>query len=144
MEQPRGKIISIAGHDPERRALVEVDAAAACSRCAEGRGCGAGLGSGKPSTRRVEATIPPGANVSPGDDVVIDLAPQSVLAAATIVYGWPLAGAVVGAGFAYLGAYGDKAAAFAALGGLVAGGLLVRRRLSRTACLREFTPRVIT
>lgn len=143
MEQPRGKIISISGNDPERRALVEVDAAAACARCAEGRGCGAGLGSARPATRRVEATIPAGANVSPGDTVVISLAPQSVLAAAAIVYGWPLAGAVAGAGFAYLGAYGDTAAALAALGGLVVGGLLVRRRLARTACLRQFTPRVV-
>lgn len=143
MEQPRGKVISIAGQDPERRALVEVDAAAACSRCAQGRGCGAGLGGRAPSTRRVEAILSPGANVSSGDTVVIDLAPRSVLAAAGIVYGWPLAGAVAGAGFAYVAAYGDQAAAFAALAGLAAGALLVRRRLARSACLREFTPRVV-
>lgn len=143
MEQPRGRVISIAGSDPDRRALVEVDPAAACPRCAAGRGCGAGLGRRAIGARRVEATLPPGAEVTPGDVVSIELQPRNVLTAATIVYGWPLAGAATGAGIAYLAAYGDAAAAAAALAGLAVGGVFVRHRLGEARCLSEFTPRVV-
>ena len=142
MNNPQGTVIAISGDGLSRRAHVEVTAAEFCRRCAEGKGCGAGLGGQGGKLRRIEAEIPPGADVAAGDVVGIALAPRNVLRAATIVYGWPLAGAAVGATFAYSASFGDAAAAASALVGLAAGAVLVRVRLRRSGCLRQFMPRI--
>lgn len=142
MDNPQGKVIAISGDGSYRRAHVEVIAAEFCRRCAEGKGCGAGLSGQGGKVRRIEADIPPGADVAAGDVVGIALAPRNVLRAATIVYGWPLAGAVFGAVLAYSVSFGDGVAAVSALGGLAAGAVLVRVRLRRSGCLREFMPRL--
>lgn len=139
---PMGVVISIATDAGERRALVEVDAAQVCARCAAGRGCGAGVVAGSRS-RRVEAAIPDGTSIAPGDTVGLEIAPHSVLSAALIVYGWPMLGAASAAAFAYLGGFDDGPAAIAALSGLVIGALLGRRRLGRQRCLERFTPVIV-
>ena len=142
MNNPQGTVIAISGEGLHRRAQVEVTAAAFCRRCADGKGCGAGLGAQGGKRRRIEAEIPRGADVSAGDVVGIALAPRNVLRAAAIVYGWPLVGAGLGALLAYSASFGDGAAAVSALLGLAAGAALVRVRLRQSGCLREFMPRI--
>ena len=43
MENPTGRVVSLVDKRSGARAVVEVDAASACPRCAAGKGCGAGL-----------------------------------------------------------------------------------------------------
>lgn len=143
MYEPQGRVISLSGRDTDRHALVDVDATVFCSRCREGKGCGAGLFGQSERQRRVEVEIPAGVDIEPGDLVSISLAPRNVLRAAAIVYGWPLLGAAAGAMLAYAGSYGDAAAAASALAGLAGGAMLVRYRLRQQRCLRQFTPRII-
>jgi len=143
MKNPQGKVIAISGDGPNRRAHIEVTAAEFCRRCAEGKGCGAGFTGQGSQIRRIEAEIPPGTDLAAGDVVSIALAPRNVLRAATIVYGWPLSGAAIGAGLAYYVAFDDGPAAASALVGLAAGAALVRLRLRRSGCLRQFMPRIV-
>jgi sigma-E factor negative regulatory protein RseC len=140
MDDPTGRIIAFVRDDHGVRALVDVDAQEVCPRCAAGRGCGAGIFSGRQKTRRVEARIAPGLDLHEGDTVQIELAPPNVLRAAAIVYGLPLSGAAIAAAIAYLAGLGDAGAAALALLGLVAGLYVGRRRLDRQACLAQFTP----
>ena len=124
------------------RAIVDVDVAASCPRCAAGKGCGAGLLTSGSSSRQVEATIRPGLDVAKDDVVEISLAPDNILRAAAIIYGLPMLGAIVAAALAYAFSLGDVAAAIAALIGLGSGLLAGRWRLRRTSCMRQFIPSV--
>lgn len=142
MESPQGRILSVHDDAMPPHAVVEVAASVRCARCASGKGCGAGLLGGEERSHRVDALIATGLDVREGDEVRIELAPDNLLRAALIVYGWPLVGAVSGAGAAYLAGGGDLGAALAALLGLAAGITAARRRLRRAACLRRFTPTV--
>lgn len=143
MENPRGRVIAVNNVENSPHALVEVDAAAQCARCATGRGCGAGLLGGTAASRRIDALIGAGLTVSEGDEVRIELAPRNLLRASLIVYGMPLSGAVAAALMAYAAGLGDLYAALAAIGGIAAGLLLARTRLRKEGCLRRFTPTVI-
>ena len=124
--------------------MVDVDAPLACARCAAGKGCGAGLfASG--GTRRVEATIPASLDISQGDKVAIDLADRSLLPAALIVYGWPLAGAAAGGLLASLGPWtGDLATVAGAIGGFLVAAFLASRRLRSPRCISRFRPVVLS
>ena len=142
MNVPRGQVVSINGDDRHRYALVDVDVSQACPRCASGKGCGAGIFSGRAPTRRVEASVPAGTALEVGDTVGLALAPQNVLLAACTVYGVPLLGAAVGVTLAYAFGFGESGAAVSALAGLAAGFWTARWRLSRR-CIDQFMPRVI-
>jgi len=122
------------------RAVVIVDVAAACPRCAAGKGCGAGLFASGGSNRQIEATIRPGLDIAEEDIVEIVLAPDNLLQAAIIVYGLPMLGAVGAAAIAYALSLGDAAAAVAALLGLGSGLAISRWRLRQTDCLQRFVP----
>ena len=126
-----------------RRVVVEVESVVVCERCESGKGCGAGLLGHRSGDKRVEATVAENLEVQNGDLVSIVLEPRNVLRAATIVYGYPLTGAVLAAFVAYAAELGDIAAALAALSGLAAGILVARMRLQNTRCLRDFTPIVV-
>lgn len=143
MENPRGRVIAIERTETPRRALVEVDASVSCKRCAEGKGCGAGLLGAKTGQRRVDAIIDGGLVVSEGDEVRIELAPSNLLQASMIVYGFPLTGAVAGATISYFLGLGELFAAATALGGIVVGLLVARWRLREAHCLRRFTPTIV-
>ena len=132
-----GTVVAIDGD----RALVEVEAQV-CPRCAEGKGCGAGVFGATAGKRRIEARIPAGVGAEIDDMIELSLSPHRVLAAAGIVYGYPLAGAAVAALFAYVASLGDAVAAVCALFGLLTGAALVRSRLARDACLSRFVPTV--
>lgn len=140
MSDPQGRILDLLRGADGVRAVIEVDAAAVCPRCAEGRGCGAGIFSGVAKSRRLEARVPPGLDVEAGDIVRISLAPEHLLNAALTVYGMPLAGAAIGAVAAYQLGLGDAGAAAMALAGLGAGLLLGRLRLRHQECLARLTP----
>ena len=144
MNQPQGKVISLRSSTTgASTAVVEVEAAAACARCAAGKGCGAGLFSGS-GTRRLDVEVPPSVDVVEGDVVTIDMAGGQLLPAALIVYGWPLAGAAAGSLLAVAGPWpGDIAAAGGALAGLVTGGLLASRRLASARCMERFRPVIV-
>ena len=142
MDNPQGTIVTVIRDAAGARAIVDVDADAVCARCASGRGCGAGILSGRAAGRRLEVMIEPGLELAAGDVVGIELAPRHVLKAALIVYGLPLAGAVGAAALAYLAALGDGGAALMAIGGLCAGAMIGRYRLRYDACLARFTPTV--
>jgi len=143
MENPRGRIIAVKRLDTSLYALVEVDASISCRRCREGKGCGAGLFGSNGKSRRFEALIGEGVDVHEGDDVRIELAPANLLQASLTVYGLPLSGAILGAVFAYLAGLAELYAAMAALGGIVAGFVVARRRLQRASCLTRFTPTIV-
>ena len=143
MNDPQGRIVDVLHDSDSTRAVVEVDAQAVCPRCAEGRGCGAGIFSGGTGTRRLEARIPPDFDVRPGDVVRISLAPENLLRAAMIAYGLPLAGAGAGAAAAYQLDLGDPGAAMLALAGLGGGLWLARARLRRKDCVARFSPAIV-
>lgn len=142
MNNPQGTIVAIVRDAGGARAIVEVEAAAVCARCAAGRGCGAGTFSSRAGNTRLEVALGPDLELVEGDAVGIEMAPGNVLRAALIVYGLPLAGAACGAALAYLNALGDGGAAALAIAGLCAGALISRRRLRGDACLARFTPAI--
>lgn len=137
MNQAEGIVVAVDG----RHVVVEVNASV-CARCAAGRGCGAGVFSAATGKRRVSANLSAGSAVQAGDVVAISMSRKSVLAAASIVYGYPLAGAAFGAMLGAAGSTGDLAAALCALAGMITGALLARYRLGRHRCLRQFVPSV--
>lgn len=141
MEQSRGRIIAVANDCS--RATVEADFALFCSRCASGKGCGAGVFGGDSGPRRFEAPVIGRLELRKGDEVQIELAPRSVLRAAYIVYGLPLAVALTASGAAWLAGLSDGEAVLAAIGGIALGAYLGRRRLQRSDCLRQFTPAIV-
>jgi positive regulator of sigma E activity len=141
MENPTGRVVSLVDSGGGVRAVVEVDTAAACPRCAAGKGCGAGLL--QPAGRnQIEVAIPEGLSPHVDDRVEVTLAPRNLLQAAATVYGFPLTGGLAGAAFAYALELGDSAAAVAALLGLGIGLAASRRRLRQGPCLRRFTPTI--
>lgn len=140
MDSPEGRVLSIHGDSDAVRAVVEVASPLRCARCAAGKGCGAGILDGGGGPRSIEARLAPGLELREGDRVRIELAPADVLRAAWNVYGLPLAGAVLGAGGAYLADAGDLGSALAALAGIGAGMLAARNRLQRAGCPLRFTP----
>jgi sigma-E factor negative regulatory protein RseC len=142
MTNPQGTIVAITRDAGGIRAVVEVEAEVACARCANGRGCGAGIFQARAGSQRLDIAIGPDLEVSEGDLVDIELAPQNVLRAALIVYGLPLAGAAIAAALAYRLELGDAGAAVTALGGLAAGAMFCRFRLRDDGCLARFTPSV--
>ena len=142
MQHPEGQVLSLDASSDPAHAIVEVAAAFRCERCASGKGCGAGLLAGEAAPRRVEALVARQLELRVGDRVRLELAGESVLRAAGLVYGLPLGGALAGAGLAWWSGAGDAGAALAALAGGLAGIATGRRRLRREACLRQFRPLV--
>jgi len=140
MNNAQGQIHSFVHGSDEARAVVDVDAAEACPRCASGKGCGAALFAN--SGQRVEVPVPKSLSLAVGDIVEISLTPDNLLRAALIVYGLPLTGAIIAALVAYGLSLGDAAASLAALAGLFLGLATARRFLGKQQCLRQFVPTI--
>lgn len=143
MQDPLGRIVSVQSGAAHQTAVVAVDASVVCERCASGKGCGAGLYGSKSGGQRLEASVLPDLRVHVGDRVRITLAQSSVLRAALIVYGTPLAGALTLTLLAYLLDFRESVAIVAALVGLAVGIVAAKLRLGTTACMQEFTPVVV-
>jgi sigma-E factor negative regulatory protein RseC len=124
-------------------ATVSVEAAAACARCAAGRGCGAGLLQ-QGRTRLIRVRVADGLDLEPGDSVRLELKPLHLLRAAWLAYGLPLVAMLLSVAVATAVAeqVGDPATmAFAAVG-LAAGLFAGRRILRRDNCLQHLRPMV--
>ncbi|MCH9692913.1 MAG: SoxR reducing system RseC family protein [Gammaproteobacteria bacterium] len=141
MQNPYGKIVAMSADNSV--ATVVVEAQSACARCAEGRGCGAGLLGGQDRESTIQASVGANVRVRNGDAVSIALQPRNILRASFVVYGYPMLGAVAGAALAWQANLGDLAAALAALSGIAVGLAVARVRLKATSCLRDFTPVVV-
>ena len=140
MEQSRGRIISVA--DDLSHATVEVDTAVFFSRCASGKGFGAVIFGSDRGPRRLDALVVGQLELHEGDEVQLELAPQSVLRAALIVYGIPLAATVLVTGIAYLAGLTDMEAVLAVSAAVAVSVIIGRQRLRRSSCLRQYTPAV--
>jgi sigma-E factor negative regulatory protein RseC len=121
-------------------ATVAVEAAA-CARCAAGRGCGAGLLQ-RGRTRLIQVRVADGLYLEPGDCVRLELEPLHLLRAAWLAYGLPLLAMVLSVAAAT--AMADQTSdlgvvAFGAVG-LAAGLIAGRRILRRDGCLQHLTP----
>lgn len=114
-----------------------------CARCASGRGCGAGLLGSSNKNRRIAARIASGIDVREGDEVCMELESRRLLQASWLVYGTPLAAALVASAAAFLMRLPDPYAAVAALIGAGVGVVIARSRLRKTACLRQFMPIIV-
>lgn len=142
MQDPQGTVVAVVRDSGATRAIVEVEAGFVCARCAAGRGCGAGILSGRPGNRRLEAMVENDLELAAGDVVNISLAHGSLLRATIFVYGLPLAGAAGAALLGHLLALGDGGAAAMAVGGLFGGAAISRNRLRAGSCLARFVPTV--
>ncbi len=142
MQNPHGRIVSVDSKDAQS-VVVEVEATVACRRCAEGKGCGAGLLGGAAKHRQFNAVLIDGLQVHNGDRVSLELAPRNLLQAATIVYGYPLFAAITAALVAFSVGLGDLTAAILALLGMLVGLILARHRLRNKSCLKNLTPVVV-
>lgn len=140
MKSPEARVIAVREGDGPPRVLVEVSASFRCTRCASGKGCGAGLPGDDGSPRRVEALPGDLADLRAGDRVILDFPPRDLLRASALVYGLPLVGALVGAAAAWLLGAGDDGAAIAALVGAAIGVVAARLRVRKGECLRRFLP----
>ncbi|MDJ0749280.1 MAG: SoxR reducing system RseC family protein [Woeseiaceae bacterium] len=136
MEQARGRITAI----HEDRITVEVDSASFCSRCSTGKGCGAGLFGADRGPRQVDVPLPDLERFGVGDEVTLELAPESLLRAALIVYGAPLLAVAVVSLAAVLLGWSDLVSVVVMLAAAVLGITVGRRRLRRSNCLKQFTP----
>jgi len=143
MQNPCGQIVSIREGHARRRAVVAVEAADACARCASGKGCGAGIFGKQTGRRHLEAKVADDQDLGVGDLVRIALESKNVLRAAIVIYGYPLSGVVLAAIGAHATGLGDVGAASGVLCGVAAGMLAARLRLQNSRCLLDFTPIVV-
>lgn len=142
MNTSTGTVLSVASNAAGKRAWIDVDSGIHCSRCAAGKGCGAALFGSRVGPRRVAVVVPAGTALVKGDTVTLELAPGNVLHAASIVYGWPLLGALIGAGGSWLVTDSDALAALAALGGLTIGYLVAKLKLQQQGCVDRFALKI--
>jgi len=142
MESPVGRIVSIA----HGRATVSVDVAAACARCAAGKGCGAGLLAGTNRRQLIDVQLESGIELKAGDEVQLTLAPSHLLRAAMLAYGLPLICLMIALGIAWSmnQSLDDRHAIVLAIGGLVSGLMLGRHLLNKDGCLKHLVPTIST
>lgn len=144
MDNAKGVVVSVVEPaEGAKRAVVSVAARDVCRRCADGRGCGAGVFSRGQRECRLEVAIPDGHRVDTGQAVTLAIEERRLFAASLLVYGWPLAGMASGALAAQSFSFGDAGALAGALLGLAAGGVAARRRLGNRECVERLTPRIV-
>ncbi len=127
-------------------ATVTVSRLVACARCAAGKGCGAGLLSGNPKPAKFQVRVAESMGLEVGDQVTLELSPDSLLKASFLVYGLPLVGvvAILIVGWLVAGPLTDVAATGLAVAGLAAGLAIGRAMLGRNRCLEQFVPSIST
>jgi sigma-E factor negative regulatory protein RseC len=140
LESPLATVIAVNGG----QATLLLENPSACRRCAEGRGCGAGLLAGGERHREIELAVPAGLALVAGDRVSLALDGTSILRGALLAYGAPLAGLLAAVAITSLAnsAVSDPVAAMIATLGLVAGWAVGKWRLGRQRCLRRFQPTI--
>jgi sigma-E factor negative regulatory protein RseC len=140
MESAIGKVGSIEGSV----ATVEVDSPVACRRCAEGRGCGAGIFESSDKIRIIRVQIPAGMLLRQGDPIELSIASKFLLRAAMLAYGLPLLAMVLfpGLGWLLTGEVGDVAGVVLAVLGLLSGLVIGRQILRKESICEQFVPSV--
>jgi positive regulator of sigma E activity len=126
----QGRVLSVA----QDSALIVVDPEHACQACSSGKGCGMSVFSRWLGSRVVSLKVETTGSWTPGQAVSLKVAPELLLRMAAWAYGVPLLGFVAGAGIAtwsvqdsLSGAGTDLIALMCGVGGLLIGGLGVRR-----------------
>ena len=139
MDRATGKIISVSA----ATATVSV-AGTGCPRCAAGKGCGAGLLTGSSESTEIEIQLPPGHHYRVGEDVTLSIASSSLLRAALLAYGLPLAGTVLALiiGWFVMAPLSDLAGGLIAVAGLLAGFAAGRSQLKKDAWCKQFVPSI--
>lgn len=140
METPTAQIIAIDGGS----ALLRIDAAAACARCAAGKGCGAGLLTAGAKQREVWMPLPEGTRFAAGDRVHLTLQPSRLLEAAVYAYGLPLLALTLApllASWAW-GPLHDAALVAIAVAAVAVAVIAGRRLLARGRCLEQLMPAI--
>lgn len=122
-------------------AWVEVSRQSACGACQARQGCGTRAMARWQASRPLRVAIQAAQPLAIGDVVSLGLPAQAVAHASLWTYGLPLGLALVGALLADRLALADPLVALAFLGGLAAGGGLLRRHLQRHAA--RYRPRVL-
>ena len=140
MESAIGKVGSIDGSI----ATVAVDSPIACRRCAEGKGCGAGIFESADKIREIQVQIPAGMSVRQGDTIELSIASKFLLRAAILAYGLPLLAMVVfpGLGWLLTGENSDAAGIVLAVLGLLTGLIVGRQILRKQSICDQFIPAV--
>ena len=140
MDTPSGTVVSLQDRAGVLRATIEFDVAAYCPRCAAGNGCGAGLLAAGSPTRQIEVQLDRAQVPTVGETVQLLLSPGTLLRAAGLGYGLPLAGALLGAAAAFVLDAGDAVAILLSVAGLASGVAAGRWLLARGKCTRQFMP----
>ena len=140
MDSPVATITSISNGV----ATVTVSRSVACARCAAGKGCGAGLLGGNPKPVSIQVPLPEEMGLKVGDQVCLELSPESLLKASFLVYGLPLVGVVTALliGWLVAGPLPDTSAIGLAIVGLLTGLVVGRARIGRNRCLERFVPAI--
>lgn len=140
METASGRISALT----DLVATVEVDSPLACQRCAEGRGCGAGIFQAAEQSRQIKVRIPADMTVRQGDIIELTIGPKYLLRAAMLAYGLPLVSTVLLPGLAWLimGNIPDSIGIALAVAGLAAGLVVGRRILQRESICEQFVPAI--
>jgi positive regulator of sigma E activity len=99
---------------------------------------------GRTGSTEVELQLPPGHHYRAGDKVTLSIASSSLLRAALLAYGLPLAGTVLALilGWLLMAPLSDLAAALIALAGLLAGFFAGRGQLRKDDWCRQFVPSI--
>jgi sigma-E factor negative regulatory protein RseC len=123
-------------------ATVVIESPLACRRCAEGKGCGAGIFQAGDRAREIRVTIPAGMQAREGDSIELAIGPEFLLRAALLAYGLPLASMLIFLSLAWMlsGNPGDGPGIALATIGLVVGIIAGRRILNRASICEQFIP----
>lgn len=123
---------------------MECAAPLACRRCADGKGCGAGLWSGLSGRRshrlpaRVE--LP---DIRPGDDVVLGIEEGALIQVAVYLYAVPLVCMLGCASAVHMIAANEQWTVLSALVGLTAGFAVSRWLSSRAESESRYHPLIV-
>lgn len=123
------QIARVVAFDAERLTLA-FSAPDACQRCAQGRGCGAGVFGRLFSRRATRVNLPAKLSVSPGEWVRVGLEPRQLAFAAAMHYGLPLLGFLAGSVAGHMALSGGAGRDLAALAAGLAAFFLVARSVS--------------
>jgi positive regulator of sigma E activity len=137
VETASGTVIVVTGES----ATIELRTPIACSRCAAGRGCGAGLLT-PDRPHRINVNIPHDCRLARGDTVRLVVDARDLLRATVFAYGFPLLGLLAAVAVAPVVApdLGDPGLALAGVAGLAGGLWFSRWRMGRSAACTRFTP----
>ena len=126
------------------RAWVQCATRLGCPRCAEGKGCGAGLWSGLSGVGShslpARVRIP---DIHPGDDVVLGVEERALIQAAVYLYGVPLVSMLSSVLAVHALAAGELWTVVSALAGLAAGFALSRKLTSRAESESRYHPTIV-